>query len=209
MNQPKRLFKTFLIIILLILGVEFFKTVRLTFANTSLPVGEFIIDGQDVPGLAPKTPPASQQSVAASPPNFVPGNCVVSTFPETIRQWCDYIEAAAQKYELDSKLIAAIMLMESGGDAQAYSKDGAVGLLQVMPKDGLAAGFMCINGPCFATRPSSQELFEPQFNIDYGTKMLSGLIKKHGSVREALFRYGPSGVGYDYADKVLNIHTSY
>lgn len=100
------------------------------------------------------------------------------------------------------------MLQESAGKADAYSKSGAVGLMQVMPRDGKAATFMCINGPCFADRPSSQELFDPEFNIAYGTRMLADLIRRFGNVRDALKAYGPKDVGYYYADIVLNIHRS-
>jgi len=48
---------------------------------------------------------------------------------------------------LPEALIAAVILQESGGDPSAYSSSGAVGLMQVMPRDGIAAEFMCVNGP--------------------------------------------------------------
>jgi soluble lytic murein transglycosylase-like protein len=94
------------------------------------------------------------------------------------------------------------MLMESGGDPEAYSASGAVGLMQVMPRDGLAASFECINGPCFASRPTIRELLEPGYNVEYGSQMLAGLIDRLGSPREALKAYGPMDVGYSYADRV-------
>jgi hypothetical protein len=77
--------------------------------------------------------------------------------------------------------------------------------MQVMPRDGLAANFWCVNGPCFASRPSIEELQDPAFNIEYGTRMISGLIERTGSVRDALKSYGPKDVGYYYADIVLSI----
>lgn len=131
------------------------------------------------------------------------------SYPETIRQWCGLIEKHAANNGLDPDLIAAVMLQESGGNAGAYSSSGAVGLMQVMPRDGLAAGFMCVNGPCFASRPSMDELYDPDFNIQYGSGMLAGLISKHGSPREALVAYGPMNVGYYYADKVMAIYDRY
>jgi hypothetical protein len=137
-------------------------------------------------------------------------NCTLSASvrPE-VRQWCPLVMRYAEENNLDPNLIAAVMTQESGGNPQAYSKSGAVGLMQVMPRDGLAAGFMCPNGPCFASRPSMEELFDPEFNIAYGTRMLAGLIQKHGNVRDALMKYGPANVGYYYADIVLNIYSSY
>jgi hypothetical protein len=68
---------------------------------------------------------------------------------------------------------------------------------------------MCINGPCFADRPSTDELFDPEFNIAYGARMLAGLIARNGGVRDALKSYGPKDVGYYYADIVLGIFHSY
>jgi soluble lytic murein transglycosylase-like protein len=140
----------------------------------------------------------------------ISSNCSIGKrFPETVRQWCSMTEIASAQYGLDPNLIAALILQESGGNPDAYSRSGAVGLMQVMPRDGIAAQFMCINGPCFASRPTSTELYDPQFNIDYGVAMLAGLINKTGDVREALRLYGPMDAGYTYADKVLSIADRY
>ena len=135
------------------------------------------------------------------------GPCAVSSkFPADITQWCSWVTHYAGKYGLPPDLIAAVMWLESGGNSEAYSKSGAVGLMQVMPRDGIAASFMCVNGPCFADRPSIAELYNPEFNIKYGTKMLAGLINRHGSYRDALKAYGPMDAGYTYADKVLSLY---
>lgn len=136
--------------------------------------------------------------------------CRVSqNYPDTIRQWCEWITVYADETGLSPDLIAAVMWQESGGDALAYSHSGAVGLLQVMPRDGLAANFMCANGPCFASRPTIDELQDPEFNIAYGTRMLAGLEGRQGNLRDALKSYGPHDVGYYYADKVLAIYEQY
>jgi soluble lytic murein transglycosylase-like protein len=137
-------------------------------------------------------------------------NCQVSSsYPEKIRQWCEIITLFAAKVELPPNLVAAVMLQESGGDATAYSASGAVGLMQVMPRDGKAASFECINGPCFASRPTIKELQDPSYNVEYGTGMLAGLIERLGSLREALKAYGPMDMGYSYADRVLAIYEKY
>jgi membrane-bound lytic murein transglycosylase MltF len=94
-------------------------------------------------------------------------------YPEGILQWCFLITVYADKFELAPDLVAALIWQESGGQPDAYSKSGAVGLMQVMPRDGLAASFMCKNGPCFENRPTIEELQDPEFNIKYGTKMLA------------------------------------
>jgi soluble lytic murein transglycosylase-like protein len=81
--------------------------------------------------------------------------------------------------------------------------------MQIMPRDGLAASFMCLNGPCFSNRPSTDELKDPEFNVKYGTRMLASLVSRNGNFREALKSYGPMNVGYYYADKVLGIYERY
>jgi len=131
------------------------------------------------------------------------------SYPELVLQWCEVIENNATKFNIDQRLLAAVILQESGGQAEAYSSSGAVGLMQIMPSDGIAANFQCINGPCFSARPTMNELFNPEFNIEFGSKMLKNLIESHGNWRDALKYYGPMDVGYYYADIILNIYENY
>jgi len=136
-------------------------------------------------------------------------NCGLSQkFSRDILQWCDLITTSSQDAGLDPNLVAAVIQVESAGNPNAYSRSGAVGLMQVMPRDGLAAGFQCINGPCFASRPGMDELFDPEFNISYGTAMLADLVLKNQNLRDGLFAYGPAGIGYSYADNVLQVYQS-
>jgi hypothetical protein len=146
----------------------------------------------------------------SSPANVESPACGVSPkYPPAILKWCQLITENAQKTALPADLIAAVILQESGGNHQAYSQSGAVGLMQIMPNDGLAGTFTCLNGPCFKNRPSSGELQDPAFNIQFGTQMLKRLTSKLGSYREALRSYGPMDMGYDYADRVLQIYAQY
>jgi soluble lytic murein transglycosylase-like protein len=154
---------------------------------------------------------ASQASLAAaaSLPSESAGCQVSDKFPSKILQWCELITSYAIQNSLSPDLIASVIWQESGGNPTAYSKSGAVGLMQVMPKDGKAAAFMCVNGPCFSNRPSTAELNDPEFNVAYGTEMLAELYQRRGTIRDALMSYGPMNVGYYYADKVLNIYENY
>lgn len=150
------------------------------------------------------------QSTPGGPANPGEIECqLIGNYPEKIYQWCELITRYAVRVNLEPELVAALIWTESSGNAQAYSHSGAVGLMQVMPRDGLAASFQCPNGPCFADRPTIEELKNPEFNLSYGTKMLATLINKYGDVREALHAYGPSSVGYSYADQVLEIYHTY
>jgi soluble lytic murein transglycosylase-like protein len=152
---------------------------------------------------------AAAPSPAAQDTTRTDGCQVSTSYPHGILQWCEIITQQATQVELPPNLIAAVMLQESGGDETAYSVSGAVGLMQVMPRDGIAAAFECINGPCFASRPTIEELLEPEFNVEYGSQMLAGLTARLGSTREALKAYGPMDVGYSYADTILAIYENY
>jgi hypothetical protein len=169
------------------------------------------------PTPAPSTEELFESSIAYTPEEQPatgqdqgPTPCKVSDkFPPSILQWCDFITRYAEEHELPPNLIAAVMVQESGGKPLAYSHSGAVGLMQVMPRDGIASGFMCKNGPCFSNRPSISELQDPEFNVAYGTRMLAGLISRFGNYRDGLKSYGPMDVGHSYADKVLAIYERY
>lgn len=140
--------------------------------------------------------------------NLAPAE-IGSNYPEEIQQWGSLISTYAQANELDPDLVAALIWQESGGDPNIVSRDGAVGLMQIMPRDGKAAEFLCVNGPCFADRPSSIELKDPTFNIAWGTSFLHSLLLNRGNLRDALKAYGPANAGYSYADTVLEIYRSY
>ncbi|GAB4481240.1 MAG: hypothetical protein Kow0088_23350 [Anaerolineales bacterium] len=163
-----------------------------------------------IPATSSERPSVESQpeniSVTDVPLDIHPECPLDEQFPPKVRRWCELITAAAEKYELPPNLIAAVIWIESGGDPKAYSHSGAVGLMQVMPRDGLASQFQCANGPCFANRPTIEQLQDPKFNINYGSKLLASLLKRHGTLRDALRAYGPMQVGYTYADKVLSIY---
>jgi len=167
------------------------------------------------PGMlqeAAKTEPSTRDKRGPKEQTFPPpdhfstgGNCFINPhFPPNIQEWCSSISSQALLLGIDPNLIAAVILVESGGNPYAVSTSGAIGLMQVMPSDGPAGEFMCINGPCFADRPTSTKLFDPAFNISYGAALLSGLVQKYGDIRIALAAYGPLDGGDFYPNLVLN-----
>jgi soluble lytic murein transglycosylase-like protein len=173
-----------------------------TVAATNMPTPETLSPTQ--------TAIAQAVIMADEDPPQQPVSCSLSgKFPDDILQWCTLIENSAAETGVPASLIASVMLQESGGDPHSYSSSGAVGLMQVMPRDGIASEFMCVNGPCFASRPTIKELEDPGFNIAYGSQMLADLYTKLGDYREVLFRYGPMDMGYHYADLVLSIWDNY
>lgn len=205
MSVQKAIFPgLFLGIILMLVMVSIFTSPGRVSARNQAAVAEV----QEV--LEAPVAKEADANIYIDPAMPADGNCSInSSYPESVRQWCGLIEHYANENGVDPNLISAVMLQESGGKPDAYSKSGAVGLLQVMPRDGLATKFMCKNGPCFSDRPSMEELFDPKYNVAYGTQMLAELIQYYGDVREALKAYGPKDVGYYYADIVLGIMNRY
>lgn len=129
--------------------------------------------------------------------------------PSQIRKWCGSINNSAAVWQVDPLLIAAIIQQESSGDPSAISKNGAVGLMQIMPGDGKALSFECISGPCFVDRPPTRLLLNPEYNISYGTGMIADLLESTGNLRDALRAYGPIEIGYAYADQVISLVEHY
>jgi soluble lytic murein transglycosylase-like protein len=95
----------------------------------------------------------------------------------------DIVEEAARTYQLDPRMIKAVMQAESAFNAMAVSPVGALGLMQLMPAVAKELG---------VTDP-----LDPRQNIMGGSKYLKQLLDSHdGNVRLALASYnaGPGNV---------------
>jgi len=103
------------------------------------------------------------------------------TLNDRVLRWNKEIKAASAKYNLAPGLIAAVIEQESGGDPQALSPVGAIGLMQLMPA---TAKLMGVNP------------YDPAQNIDGGAHYLSNQLKAFGSLDGALAAYnaGPGNV---------------
>lgn len=92
--------------------------------------------------------------------------------------------AAADRYGLDRRLVAAVVNTESGFKPDAVSKDGAEGLMQVLPSTAEWEAGM--RGISF----EEGSLFRPEVNLDYGCWLLRFFLDRYGgSVRCALIAY--------------------
>lgn len=93
------------------------------------------------------------------------------------------IQMAATQYGVDPSLIKGVIQSESSFHPNAVSQSGAKGLMQLM--DDTARGLGVTNS------------FDPQMNIDAGTRFLSYLLRKYdGNIKSALAAYnaGPGKV---------------
>ncbi len=95
------------------------------------------------------------------------------------------ITAAAERYRLDSYLVAALIKVESNFDPRACSEAGARGLMQVMPRTGAWAA-RAVGITAF----SPEQLYQPEVNLLVGCWYLRHLLDEfEGNLVAALAAY--------------------
>ena len=86
------------------------------------------------------------------------------------RQYLPLARKHAEAFGLDPTLVLAIMRVESDFNPFAVSHAGALGLMQVVPSTAGRDVYQFLNGR--PGHPSGDELFDPDFNIRYGSAYL-------------------------------------
>jgi soluble lytic murein transglycosylase-like protein len=75
----------------------------------------------------------------------------------------DVVSSASDRYRLDPDLVNSVIKAESGFNARAVSPKGAQGLMQLMPRTASQLGV--------------PDAFDPQANVEGGTKYLRELLE--------------------------------
>jgi hypothetical protein len=127
-----------------------------------------------------------------------------------VNKYDELITKAANKYNLDSALIKAVIKAESNFNHRAVSPVGAQGLMQLMPKT--------------ASSLNVDDSFHPQKNIDGGARYLRYLLNTYrGNLDLALAAYNagekavakynynipPYRETQNYVRRVLSFYRSY
>jgi len=125
------------------------------------------------------------KQLSAPPPQAPrdPDECKPSQPPgyPIFHRYQKIINGSARRHEVDPLLVGALIRHESGFVPTAVSKAGALGLMQLMPETAKSLGV--------------NNAFDPQQNIEGGTKLLRGLLDRyHGQIDLALAAYN-AGTG--------------
>jgi hypothetical protein len=143
------------------------------------------------PNSQPKTPvalPISQTSPVAisKPASLTPAAPTLATLhtpPANRAAIGQAVDGAGERHQLDPDFINSVIRAESAFNSRAVSKKGAQGLMQLMPQTANQLG---------VTNP-----FDPNANVEGGTKYLRELLEKYNfDVVKALAAYnaGPKRV---------------
>ncbi len=148
-------------------------------------------------------PAGSLKSAPSSEASAVSG--AGTTLSEHADSLAFFMDQAAKKYNVDSRLVSAVAEVESNNDPTAISSAGAIGVMQLMPDTAAALG----------VNP-----YDAKENIEGGAKYLRQMLDSFGGdVRKAVAAYnaGPQAVRdyngvppyretQDYVSKVLDIY---
>ena len=93
------------------------------------------------------------------------------------------IEAAGAEFGVPEAVICAVIRTESSFDPEAVSRTGAKGLMQLMPSTVEWVAWR------LGEKEEQERVFEPEFNIRYGTYLLSFLYERFGDWETAFAGY--------------------
>jgi soluble lytic murein transglycosylase-like protein len=121
------------------------------------------------PDLTPPDPPPAPaiektQAGVVLPPS-APAAAANLPAPHSTMNVADAVSAASDRYRLDPDLVNSVIRAESGFNPRAVSRKGAQGLMQLMPET--------------ASKLGVPNAFDPQANVDGGTRYLRELLERY------------------------------
>ena len=114
---------------------------------------------------------------------FLIYNCDLIATKRRERAVLPLVNAASAEFEVPVAMILAVIRTESDFRADALSRAGAMGLMQLMPD---TFSWLC---ELLEEAHSAKEIVDPETNIRFGTYYLSYLYEKFGGWRVALAAY--------------------
>jgi soluble lytic murein transglycosylase-like protein len=120
------------------------------------------VDADEVPYPDSNTEGAPAAAVVPQP--LPPPSAVVSDAALAARPFAELISSVAATYDVDVRLIHAVIEQESNYQPQARSKKGARGLMQLMPATARQYGV--------------RNSYDPKSNLDAGVRHLKDLLKR-------------------------------
>jgi soluble lytic murein transglycosylase-like protein len=132
--------------------------------------------------------------------------------PDHIQKIPTRILAESKKYDYDPMFLTALIITESSFNSKARSHRGALGLMQIIPRTGVALATE--NNMEWKGNPT---LYNPEVNIALGAYYLNKLHSRFGDLNLALeaYNHGPTKLakylkrGYQprrYSQKVFKIY---
>ena len=107
------------------------------------------------------------------------------------KEYSEYVEKYSKEYEVDDKLIYAIIKAESNFKEDAESHKNAKGLMQLMNSTAEDVA------KSIKLNYSEDDLAKPDTNIKLGVKYLSDLIEKYDGIELALAAYNAGSGNVD------------
>jgi soluble lytic murein transglycosylase-like protein len=147
-------------------------------------------------------PPASSTALGTPPRPFVLPLTAHAAYHSTL----GLVHTLARQYDIEPRLIQAIITVESNFNPQAVSRAGAQGLMQLMPDT--------------AARYQVRDPFNPQANIEGGIRYLKDLLHlfpgdlqrvlaAYNAGEQAVYQYGgmpPYPETRRYVERVLSLY---
>lgn len=101
------------------------------------------------------------------------------------KKYSEYVERYSEEYDIDENFIYAVIKTESGFDPDARSNVGAVGLMQLMP-----IAFKEVRNNIEDNKGLKySDMYNPEYNIMYGTWYLDYLYEQFGSYELTIAAY--------------------